>query len=95
MSSNNFIPFILVFPGSASTNMTQAGLASKLACRSSECIEKQVFLPLPNITLPSGANLALISKVGKSINLIANAGLLMLYKSFEKFILCAKNWNQK
>lgn len=86
---------MLVLPGSASMNMTVAGLASKFAARSSECIEKQVFLPLLMITLPSAVNSARISNVGKSINLIAIVGFLMLNRSFENLMPWTKNWNQK
>lgn len=82
---------MLVFTGSASTNITIAGLVSNHACKSSECIENVVFLPLPNTTVPSGFRFAFISRVGKSMNLMAIAGFLTLYKSFEKLILWAKN----
>jgi hypothetical protein len=58
--------------------MTIAGLATREASRSSECIENVVFFPELRVSSPSLSILALINKVGKSINLIAIAGFLTL-----------------
>ena len=83
---DTILPFILVFTGSASTNITKAGFESNHAYRSSECMENDVFLPLPSIIVPFELIVAFISKVGKSKNLIAIAGFLILNRSFEKWI---------